>query len=260
MKNASLEISVDWVSQRIVEYMGDWTRRENIDFWLKPLVACANALDPLFLKLREVVDPDHAMPGDILPDAKSVIVFFIPFREEFGKENDSAGFHSARSWAILYYKTNELITGISEHLQSRLSDLGYVAATTPATHNFDQERLLSRWSHKHLGYIAGLGTFGLHHLLITQAGCCGRLGSLVTSAPFEPSARPTREYCLEKADEECSACVAKCVYGALKGKEQFDRHTCYSQCLVNDSYFSDLPLVDVCGKCACEVPCSYSAP
>lgn len=28
----------------------------------------------------------------------------------------------------------------------------------------------------------------------------------------------------------------------------------------NDAHFSDLPLVDVCGKCACEVPCSHKIP
>lgn len=254
------ETSLDTVRHEISAFISDWKRRENIDFWLEPLVACADPLDPLFHKLREVAVPDHAMPQEILAEAKAVIVFFIPFRPEFGRENDSAGFHASRSWAVLYFKTNELIRGISEHLQARLDRLGFKAETTPATHNFDEKRLVSRWSHKHLGYIAGLGAFGLNHLLITRAGCCGRLGSLVTTAPFAPTPRPAREYCLEKAGRECSACVAKCVYGALKGPEQFDRHVCYAQCLVNDSHFSDLPLVDVCGKCACEVPCSYSAP
>ncbi|MHC1729009.1 MAG: epoxyqueuosine reductase [Syntrophobacteraceae bacterium] len=260
MNDSPSEISLNSVSREIAAFIEDWKKREKTDFWLEPVVACAHALDPLFPKLKEVVDPAHAMPRDLLPEAESVIVFFLPFRPELGSENDRAGFHASRSWTVLYFKTNELIKGISQHLQSRLNGLGYKAETTPATHNFDEKKLLSRWSHKHLGYIAGLGTFGLNRLLITQAGCCGRLGSLVTSMPLPPTARPNREYCLEKAGRECCACVSKCVYGALKDAEQFDRHACYAQCLINDSHFSDLPLVDVCGKCACEVPCSYSAP
>ena len=77
--------------------------------------------------------------------------------------------------------------------------------------------------------------------------------------PIPPTARPDREYCLDKMERECLACVSKCIYGGLK-EDGYDRHACYAQCLENDSYFNDLPLVDVCGKCACDVPCSYAAP
>jgi len=136
---------------------------------------------------------------------------------------------------------------------------GFDASTTPATHNFDEKKLVSRWSHKHLGYIAGLGTFGTHHLLITRAGCCGRLGSLVTSMALPPSSRPQEEWCLHKQGRRCSACLSKCVYGAL-GESTFDRRACYRQCLENDAHYTDLPLVDVCGKCGCNVPCSYGIP
>lgn len=252
--------SVDDVQREIAAYVEQWKQREGIDFWLEPLAACASARDPLFLQLRNLVDPAHAMPCDLLSEAESVIVFFIPFRPEFGRQNDGAGFHASRGWAVSYFKTNALIAGISEHLQTRLERLGYKAGITPATHNFDEDKLISLWSHKHLGYIAGLGTFGLNHLLITRSGCCGRLGSLVTSMPLAPTPRPAGEFCLEKAGRECSACISKCVYGALRGADQFDRHACYAQCLENDSHFNDLPLVDVCGKCACEIPCSYCAP
>ena len=51
-----------------------------------------------------------------------------------------------------------------------------------ATHNFDEAKLVSYWSQKHVAYMAGLGKFGLHHMIITEKGCCGRLGSIVTNA------------------------------------------------------------------------------
>jgi hypothetical protein len=38
----------------------------------------------------------------------------------------------------------------------------------PPTHNFDEKKLISDWSHKHIGFIAGLGKFGLHQMLITK--------------------------------------------------------------------------------------------
>ena len=199
------------------------------------------------------------MPADILPGAKAVIVFFLPFQQWLGKENDQAGFHAARSWAESYVATNELIRAINEYLKKRLEDAGYAAAITPATHNFDEQKLVSRWSHKHLAFIAGLGKFGCNHLLITASGCCGRLGSIATSMPLSPTPRLVEEWCLEKAGIECSACVSKCAYEALF-ETKYDRHRCYEQCLINDRFFDDLPLVDVCGKCGCEVPCSYSNP
>lgn len=229
------------------------------NYWGEPLVGIASADDPLFTKLREVVDPSHAVPHDLLPDARSVVAFFIPFLKEIGRENDRNGSYTARSWAEAYVTTNRLIAAVSTHLQDMFETLGYAAAITPATHNFDEEKLISGWSHKHLAYIAGLGTFGRHHLLITASGCCGRLGSLVTSMPLPVTERPAGEFCLEKAGRRCHACFAKCTYGALL-EDRFDRHACYRQCLINDAYYEDLPLVDVCGKCGCEVPCSYGIP
>ncbi len=255
-----IEQPLMWLRDEIQSIIADWCEEKRSEnYWREPLVAVASASDPLFGDLHRVIDLTHAMPTDILPGAESVIVFFLPFQQWLGRENDQAGFHAARGWAASYLATNELIQTINAHLRSRIEDAGYQAAVTPATHNFDERKLISRWSHKHLAYIAGLGTFGCNHLLITASGCCGRLGSLVTSMPLPPTPRPDQEWCLEKAGSECFACVLKCSYEALF-ENRYDRRKCYEQCLINDRYYADLPLVDVCGKCACEVPCSYCIP
>jgi epoxyqueuosine reductase len=244
----------------ILDVLATWCSREKSEnYWREPLIAAASVDDPLFEKLRHFVDPAHAMPSDILAGARAVIVYFLPFQQWLGKENDQAGFNAARSWAQSYLDTNQLIGEVNHHLRKHLEEAGYRAAVTPATHNFDEQKLLSRWSHKHLAYIAGLGKFGRHYQLITASGCCGRLGSIATSMPISPTSRPAGEWCLEKAGHECSACVSKCAYDALL-ETRYDRHRCYEQCLINDRFFDDLPLVDVCGKCGCEVPCSYNIP
>jgi len=248
------------IAQRIGRFIEAWREQNGIPpIWRNPLVAIATASDPLFTELRRAVAADHLMPEDLLPGARSVITFFLPFVHELGKANQAAGSFAARSWAEAYLATNQLIAAINAMLAEKLDEINHRTAVTPATHNFDEKRLLSRWSHKHIAYIAGLGTFGRHHLLITAAGCCGRLGSLVTTAAFAAGPRPNREYCLARAGHRCSACVQRCVYGAL-GDGPFDRHKCYQQLLSNDRHFSELPLVDVCGKCGSEVPCSYGIP
>ncbi len=240
--------------------VSNWEKERPRDgLWREPLMAVASADDPLFSSLRTVVAPDHAMPTDLLPGARSVLVFFIPFHRRLGRENDREPHFTARSWAQAYVITNQLIQAVNEQLRTAIRQRGYEACITPATHNFDEERLVSGWSHKHAGFIAGLGTFGSHHWLITEAGCCGRLGSLVTTMPLEPTPRPDFEYCLIKAGRKCGGCIEKCRYEALF-PDRFDRQACYRQCLVNDAHYADLPLVDVCGKCGCEVPCSYAIP
>ena len=40
----------------------------------------------------------------------------------------------------------------------------------------------------------------------------------------------------------------------------FNRHKCYEMCLDNDRFHSELGLVDVCGKCLVNVPCSTKNP
>ncbi|MDB4444178.1 hypothetical protein N9174_02440 [bacterium] len=101
--------------------------------------------------------------------------------------------------------------------------------------------------------------FGTHHLLITEKGCCGRLGSLITNAFIEASGRPDTEYCLRKYNKTCGVCVRKCVTGALKA-DTFDRHECYRILLENAEIHQSEGLADVCGKCISVVPCSFHNP
>lgn len=251
--------SQEWIRSEIEGYLDDWRPRRGRDYWRGPRVGIAAADDPLFSQLGRAVDPRHAMPRDLLTGARSVVVFFLPFSPALGKANGEKKGLASRGWAEAYVETNLLIRKIGGHLARCLRGAGHAALATPATHNFDEEKLVSSWSHKHVGYIAGLGTFGHHHQLITEAGCCGRLGSLLTSMEIPATHRPREEWCLEKAGRSCLACVSQCLYGALF-ETRFDRQACYRQCLTNDAHYSDLPLVDVCGKCACEVPCSYKIP
>ncbi len=84
------------------------------------------------------------------------------------------------------------------------------------------------WSHKSVAYAAGLGTFGIHHLLITKSGCVGRFGALIISAEIPPTLRPNEEFCCYKKGEICLACVARCPAGALSIRG-LDKDKCYRQ-------------------------------
>jgi epoxyqueuosine reductase len=100
--------------------------------------------------------------------------------------------------------------------------------------------------------IAGLGSFGLHHMLITDAGCAGRFGSLVVDAVLEPTSgpeTPTHERCRYFHDGSCRVCVERCPVGALT-EDGLDKQRCYVWLLQVADHFHELGLADACGKCA----------
>ncbi|HOJ14419.1 MAG TPA: hypothetical protein PLT69_08015 [Deltaproteobacteria bacterium] len=144
--------------------------------WREPLAASASVDDPLVGSLKEWVHPGHLMPWELLPGARGIVAFFIPFSEQVSMGNAQGRFQSA-SWARASRETNALIDEVGERLCGMLRSRGHEAVFVPATHDFDEETLTSRWSHRHVAFTAGLGTLGLNGMLITERGCCGRLGS-----------------------------------------------------------------------------------
>ncbi len=226
--------------------------------WKAPLIAYASARDPLFTKFRNVVSPSHHTPRQLLSGAETVIVYFLPFNERIVRSNAGPG-PSSREWAVAYLETNTLIHAINEQLMQSLEQNGYAVTTMPATHNFDTKQLVSPWSHKHIAYAAGLGKFGLHHMLITAQGAAGRLGSLVTNAYITPSARVDKEACLYKHDGSCRACLSLCPVGALR-ETRFDRHACYVVCRENARRLNPEEKAEVCGKCVSVTPCALTDP
>jgi len=221
---------------------------EDRNFFREPLVKFASAVDPLFLRLPEIVGKHHIQPQDLLPGARMVMAFFIPFAPFIVSANrgpDSV----AWEWAEAYIKTNALVNSICEHTIAFLSEKNIEAKAVPATHTYDPKTLLAAWSHRSVGFIAGLGRFGLNRMLITAKGCAGRCGSLVFAADVVPDERGGEEFCIGLRTGKCRYCLDACPVGALKSDE-LDRKKCNERLLENSKLFTPLGLCDVCGKCA----------
>ena len=159
--------------------------------WNEPLIAFADANDPLFEKIKTDIIPFHDTPTELLNDARTVISYFIPFKEEIAQSN-FGGKYCSKEWAIAYIETNKFISDLNRYLATELEKLKFKSVLKPPTYNFDKKTLISNWSHKHVAYISGLGKFGSHKMLITEKGCCGRLGTLITSAKIQPTKRPDK--------------------------------------------------------------------
>ena len=245
--------------QEIEDFVAEYQKKKDIStIWGIPLVGFAAADDPYFEKLKTVVSPTHAVPKELLADAGTVITFFLPFPKSIASSNIKERLSSSE-WAVSYIETNQLIKQLNHHLTQIFTANGEEVVSIPATHNWIEDKLISNWSHRHMAFIAGLGRFGLNNMLITERGCCGRVGSLITSTVMEPDTRPEAEACLYKYDDSCKKCVSKCVNKALF-EDSFDRFRCYDQLLENVEEHKSVGYADVCGKCLAAVPCSHINP
>lgn len=222
-----------------------------------PLVGFAAADDPRFRDLQGAV-PSHRMPEDLLPNARTVIAFFLPFERWVVDANSKYLEKVASEWATAYVETNALIGRITTHLIGALAQWGIAAVAEPATHNFDPVSLTSSWSHKSVAVIAGLGGFGLHQMVITDAGCAGRFGSLIIDAELPIAPTAAKERCLFYHDGSCRVCIERCPVKALCANRSIDKQRCYKHLLTVARAFEHLGVVDVCGKCVVG-PCALQS-
>ncbi len=222
-----------------------------------PLIGFAAADDPRFRDLQGAV-PSHRRPEDLLPNARTVIAFFLPFERWVVDSNAKHPEKVASEWATAYVETNALIGRITTHLIGALAERGIGAVAEPATHNFDPVSLTSSWSHKSVAVIAGLGSFGLHQMVITDAGCAGRFGSLVIDTELPTTVPEPKERCLYYYDGSCRVCIERCPVKALHVEGSIDKQRCYEHLLTVAKVFERLGVVDVCGKCALG-PCALQS-
>lgn len=243
------------IEEMIIEFVAKYPKENNLpEIWRTPLVGFANAKEGYIRSLKEVVIETHAMPEEFLENPNVVISYFIPFKKELADTNVGIEDNAASAeWAEAYKVTNAMMGKLSAYLAEELNEMGYRAAV-PGNAGMLLDALKSNWSQRHVAYAAGLGTFGINNMLITKDGCCGRYNSVVADIPVEPDKPLEHENCLYKSKGLCKKCVSNCFQGALT-EEGFDRFKCFEACKKNEERFG----VDVCGKCATNIPCAFTA-
>jgi epoxyqueuosine reductase QueG len=259
------------ISLQIADYVERHMEKPNISTkWGKPLVGFADAASPYILALKEVVGPGHQTPADVLEDASIVIAYYVPFTTKLAKTNAEYGRLASLEWALAYEETNAMFVHLNAHLIEFLESMGYRAAVSKEATKFPLETLKSNWSHRHLAYAAGLGTFGLNNMLITKSGCCGRYSTVATNLDVIPDSPLTEELCLYKKDGSCKVCIDNCPVTALSTSE-YDRWQCYSLLRENAEIYTEFSSSyqddteestaikgsQVCGKCITASPCAF---
>jgi epoxyqueuosine reductase QueG len=244
-----------------------------------PLVAIAEAADPWFVRLQEHIGPFHWTPQEALDlvagaaTARSVVSYALPISAAARQANRQQSRGPAELWARVRTFGEQFNDRVRSGLVEALQAAGH-AAVAPAIHPDNDVRdtadrpYNSRWSERHVAFVAGLGTFGISGGLITRAGVAVRFGSVVTSADFPATARPYGDdpfaWCLKTARDACGACIQRCPAGSI-GPTHSDRDKRACRAQVKAAIRDLAPTFGFqgnygCGLCQTAVPCEARNP
>ncbi len=221
-----------------------------------PLVGVASPDDPLFETLKEesVVGPHHLSPNVWLPEAKSVISYFLPYTAAVREANRGEGL-PAKEWLHARYEGEAFNNAMRSFVVQWFQQQGYQAICPVHDSRFAiSNRRRSNWSERHVAYIAGLGTFSLNRSLITSRGSAGRLGSVVVTARLQPTSRPYSKY--DEYCTQCGACIHRCPPQAIDEHGK-DNDLCSAYL---DAVLEQFRPRYGCGKCQTNLPCEDRIP
>ena len=142
----------------------------------------------------------------------TVVAFVLPINEHTKKENSeySKEMPSER-WAHTRLFGEQSNVKLQTFLVQELKKEG-INAVAPQTENYlfkthkkhEKGVWASTWSHRHMLFASGLGSFGLSDGFINEKGIAHRCGSLIVEyeLPSDANSRPEDpyEYCIECGD------------------------------------------------------------
>ncbi len=248
-----------------------------------PLVGFVRGDDPIFDTFKTVIGPHHFTPAEIMawqaekngvqaPRAGdlSVVSFVMPITQKTRSDNRAQKTWPAERWAQTRLHGEIFSQLFVREIVTELMNHGVLAVSPDVTPMFNKKRYpevgwASPWSHRHMAYAAGLGTFGMHDFLITEKGCAHRVGSFVVNLKLEPDRiRPEdiHAYCLHFRNESCLACMKRCPAGAISRENAHDKEACYKHVARSTRYCLKHYRIFIygCGLCATGVPCESGIP
>nr|WP_320146783.1 epoxyqueuosine reductase [uncultured Anaeromusa sp.] len=231
------------------------TSFSRMKIWETPLIGVASAADPLWVALKNPVSvgPQHKSPDEWMPEAKSVISYFLPYTERIRSANRIAEV-TATEWLYGRWEGEILNEALRSFIVDMVEKNGGRAIAPIQDQRYEVVDLRSNWSERHVAFIAGLGTFSLSRALITKRGSAGRFGSVIVDFSLEPTQREYSdiyEYC-----SKCMACARRCPPQAID-KNGKDNQMCRLHIGMEKEKYS--PRYG-CAKCQAGVPCEAKIP
>ncbi|MFH1650486.1 MAG: epoxyqueuosine reductase [Chloroflexota bacterium] len=244
----------------------------------EPLVRYADGDDPIFRDYKDIIDPTHltprelmsaAFPGEPTPEHVSVVSWILPVTARTRESNRRQNSAPSRLWAFTRFYGEQFNDALREYVVSLISEMGYRAAAPLLQDCYDgakqnEKGRFSNWSERHAAYAAGQGTFSLSDGLITDRGIAHRCGTVVTDLSLPASPRTaTGPYtnCLFYQDGSCGVCIQRCPAGAIT-REGHDKHKCreYLHVTLRSKMKKYNIGIAGCGLCQTKVPCEWRNP
>jgi epoxyqueuosine reductase len=249
----------------------------------EPLVGFVRGSDPIFDHFQEIMGPHHFTPREIMkwqaekngveppePEDISVVSFVLPFTPKTQQDNANAAYWTSERWAQSRLLGEMFSQSFVREIVTGLMSRGILAVAPDGTPMFNKKRYpktgwASPWSHRHIAYAAGLGTFGMHDFLITEKGCAHRLGSFVVNLKLEPNRRRSEDIhanCLHYQGMQCLKCAKRCPVAAITKEKAHDKEACYQRVAASLKYCNTNYHIFIygCGLCATGVPCESCIP
>lgn len=181
-------------------------------------------------------------PFLVLKSAQSVIVYLIPYYDGENREHNISRYAWGRDYHIV---SKELSYKFENYLKEHYENYEGAAACD-----------ITPLPQKYLAYLAGLGFFGDHHLLINDIyGTYFFIAHILTNIPFAAD-EPQKKECLH-----CGACQKICSMGVLD-KKKADFFSCVSAITQKKSPLSEkeeIVLKDSIWGCdRCQDVCPYN--
>ena len=213
-----------------------------------PVIGVSQGDDPIFLKYKDVVGPEHLTPTEMWrqsglaadshpPERLRILSIIFPYVDLIREKSKSAKALPAEIYSVGRNFANALMDDVLVKTVAFFQDKGFQATSgmrSPAFQIIVKEnpvQIYSVWSERHMAFAAGLGTFSLHEGFISELGCNIRVTSVVTDAPLAATPRKSDEpygNCLFYTSGKCKKCAARCPADAIT-EQGHDKLKCYLQ-------------------------------
>ncbi|MFL0198860.1 hypothetical protein ACJDU8_25410 [Clostridium sp. WILCCON 0269] len=255
--------------------------KPNEIMWERPLIGVAAGDDHFYDFLKEHIGEFHWNPEEAFRlkyeecvDKRNLRTVSMVFPQAAITKQAQAQNTKcpSREWIVSRGEWEPLMKEFSGKLVNKLADMGIRSVSIDLQPEFSTVKseklgLASKWSHRHIAYLAGLGTFGLSDGLITERGKAVRITSLIIEAPLTLTERlytSHNEWCLYYKDGSCGACIKRCPANAITS-EMHDKIACeaYEDFFAVNYWPADIQRGNYklgCGLCQVGVPCQNRRP
>lgn len=252
-------------------------RSDGDPLFRKPVMGVKQSDDHGFAALRETI-PDHLLPFEIWenefgnqPEKLSVLSYALPFDLKTVAENAAVDDCPPMSWFEAKRKCIKAGNEIAKKLEIFFRERKIQSLRPEATKSFKwiqaaDGKKYPTWSQRHVGFVCGVGSFGLHGALITPMGSTHRLDSLLVDAEFDKyseTAQSPFADCLYLQKGTCGICVKRCPAGAIQLDNQRQIEKCRKQAYKTNAPKAEKALGESIGGCALcntRVPCATKSP